>query len=142
MLGHRSFGLTRASELMFKMGKGKLGLDLIDQAKAEIKHEKQEYRMDRWEDILDALADAGYCDLAVESTADVSLSDFDIEMAADSCARQECFAAAVKLTARLPRAETRAKVLARIGGLAGRDGWKPDPATLEILRNKILDVKK
>jgi tetratricopeptide (TPR) repeat protein len=142
MLGYRSYGLTMAGELLFKMGKPEQALGLIERAKNEIKHEEEKYKKDRWEDILDALADAGYCDLAVESTAGVAMSDTDLELAADSCARQECFAAAVKLAARLPRAETRAKVLAQIGGRAGRDGWKPDAATLEILRNKILDAKK
>ncbi len=141
MLGLRSFGLTMAGELLFKMGKTNQALELIDRAKNEIKHEEERYRMNRWEDILDALTDAGYCDLAVESTAGIAVSDFSIEMAADSCARKECFTAAVKLAARLPKAETRAKVLAGIGALAGRDGWKPDPDTLEILRDKILVVK-
>jgi hypothetical protein len=42
---------------------------------------------------------------------------------------------------RLTGAEARAVVLAKIGGLAGQDGWKPDQASLDLMRKQILNVK-
>ena len=137
----RSFKLLRAGKLLFQMGRAQQALALIAEAAAAVELEKEEYRQGRWDDILGALADAGYCDLAVESTDRLALSKSRIQMAAVTCSSKQRFGAAVRLVLRLTKAEDRAVTLAKIGGLAAKDGWKPDPACLDLMRKKILDVK-